>query len=183
MKASVNVSTAADPVVHCTVHFNRFFVLSLTDSKIIRLVNGTSSCSGRVEVYHNAEWGTICDDRWGIPEVIVACHEMNCGNPIAATYKSFYGQGKDQVWMDDVECTGQEKSLADCSHRGFGEHDCDHSEDAGITCSGNTWFVLFCHPEVRFCYTLRSKILKSWSYNLKLHHNQANVTNIYSLFL
>ncbi|XP_008335611.1 deleted in malignant brain tumors 1 protein-like [Cynoglossus semilaevis] len=105
------------------------------NSKIIRLVNGTSSCSGRVEVYHNAEWGTICDDRWGIPEVIVACHEMNCGNPIAATYKSFYGQGKDQVWMDDVECTGQEKSLADCSHRGFGEHDCDHSEDAGITCS------------------------------------------------
>uniref|UniRef100_A0A3B5ANM0 Soluble scavenger receptor cysteine-rich domain-containing protein SSC5D n=1 Tax=Stegastes partitus TaxID=144197 RepID=A0A3B5ANM0_9TELE len=107
-----------------------------SNSKPIRLVNGTNRCSGRVEVYHQGQWGTICDDRWGMQEATVTCREMNCGNAVAVKYKAFFGSGQDQVWLDDIECTGHEKSIADCPHRGFGEHDCDHSEDAGVVCSG-----------------------------------------------
>ncbi|KAM4633324.1 scavenger receptor cysteine-rich domain-containing protein DMBT1-like isoform 2-T2 [Polymixia lowei] len=106
-----------------------------TNSKLLRLVNGTNRCSGRVEVYHDGQWGTVCDDRWGMQEAEVACREMNCGTPLAIKYRAYYGQGDDQVWMDDVECTGHEKSLTDCPHRGFGENDCSHSEDAGVVCS------------------------------------------------
>ncbi|KAM6992566.1 scavenger receptor cysteine-rich type 1 protein M130-like [Tautogolabrus adspersus] len=106
-----------------------------THSKPIRLMNGTNRCSGRVEVYHDGQWGTICDDRWGMQEAAVACREMNCGNALSVKYKAFFGIGQDQVWLDDVECTGHEKSIAECPHRGFGEHDCDHSEDAGVVCS------------------------------------------------
>lgn len=107
------------------------------------MVNGTNRCSGRVEVFHEGQWGTVCDDRWGIQEATVACRELNCGNPLSVKYKAYYGKGQDQVWMDDIECTGLEKSLAECPHRGFGEHDCDHSEDAGIECSGNMRSALF----------------------------------------
>ncbi|KAG7242989.1 hypothetical protein INR49_017680 [Caranx melampygus] len=106
-----------------------------SNSKPIRVVNGTNRCSGRVEVFHEGQWGTVCDDRWGIQEATVACRELNCGNALSVKYKAYYGRGQDQVWMDDIECTGLEKSLAECPHRGFGEHDCDHSEDAGIECS------------------------------------------------
>ncbi|KAM3603145.1 uncharacterized protein V6R79_017242 [Siganus canaliculatus] len=106
-----------------------------TNSKPIRLMNGTSRCSGRVEVYHDGQWGTVCDDRWGMQEATVACREMNCGSALTVKYKAFFGRGSDQVWLDDVECTGIEKSLSECPHRGFGEHDCDHNEDAGIVCS------------------------------------------------
>ncbi|XP_042247333.1 scavenger receptor cysteine-rich type 1 protein M130-like [Thunnus maccoyii] len=105
------------------------------NSKPIRLMNGTNRCSGRVEVYHDGQWGTVCDDRWGMQEAAVACREMNCGVPLSVKYKAHFGRGHDQVWMDDVECTGHEKSLAECPHRGFGEHDCDHHEDAGLVCS------------------------------------------------
>ncbi|CAJ1078187.1 scavenger receptor cysteine-rich type 1 protein M130-like [Xyrichtys novacula] len=106
-----------------------------THSKPIRLMNGTNRCNGRVELYHDGQWGTVCDDRWGMQEAAVACREMNCGNALSVRYKAFYGTGTDQVWLDDVECTGYEKSLGDCPHRGFGQHDCDHSEDAGVECS------------------------------------------------
>ncbi|TDH00339.1 hypothetical protein EPR50_G00187460 [Perca flavescens] len=104
-------------------------------NKLLRLSNGTSRCSGRVEVYHDGQWGTVCDDRWGMPEADVVCREMNCGSALSVQYRAFFGRGQDRVWLDDVECTGHEKSLADCPHRGFGENDCDHNEDAGVVCS------------------------------------------------
>lgn len=118
------------------------YFICLTDSKQMRLTNGTDRCSGRVEIFHDGQWGTVCDDKWGMQEVAVACREMNCGTAIAAKYKAFFGRGHDQVWLDDVECIGDEKFLTDCRHRGLGEHDCDHNEDAGLICSGTTSFPL-----------------------------------------
>ncbi|XP_068610153.1 deleted in malignant brain tumors 1 protein-like [Brachionichthys hirsutus] len=107
------------------------------DSKPIRLMNGTNQCSGRVEVFYDGQWGTVCDDRWGLQEATVTCREMNCGSALRVKYKAYFGRGSDQVWLDDLQCRGSEKSLSDCPHRAFGEHDCDHSEDAGVVCSGN----------------------------------------------
>ena len=40
--------------------------------------------------------------------------------------------------MDDVACTGSERQLEDCAHRGWGVHNCDHHEDVGIICSNET---------------------------------------------
>lgn len=106
------------------------------DSQPVRLVNGTNRCAGRVEILYSDQWGTVCDDKWGMQEASVVCREMGCGAPLEVKYKAFFGSGDRQMWMDDVNCTGQEKSLAECSHRGFGEHDCSHHEDAGVICSG-----------------------------------------------
>ncbi len=42
--------------------------------------------------------------------------------------------GKGMIWLDDVNCTGSERSLTDCYHRPWGSHNCDHSQDVGIVC-------------------------------------------------
>ena len=44
--------------------------------------------------------------------------------------------GTGQIVLDDLQCTGSESRLIDCPHNGLGNHNCDHSEDAGIRCTG-----------------------------------------------
>ncbi|XP_017580438.2 uncharacterized protein LOC108444000 [Pygocentrus nattereri] len=108
----------------------------LADSLNIRLVNPNGFCSGRVEIYHNGQWGTVCDDDWDMNDAAVVCREMGCGTAVSAPHSAHFGQGSDPILLDDVGCFGNESSITACSHNGFGEHDCSHGEDAGVICSG-----------------------------------------------
>ena len=45
-----------------------------------------------------------------------------------------YGQGEGIIWLDAIQCTGNETNLAQCTHPGWGVHKCRHSEDAGVIC-------------------------------------------------
>ncbi|XP_071330887.1 uncharacterized protein [Trachinotus anak] len=103
----------------------------------IRLAgSGSSRCSGRVEIYHSNTWGTVCDDDWDLDDAMVVCTQLGCGTALSATASAHFGEGTGQIWLDDVACSGSEGSLTECQHRGFGEHNCGHGEDAGVVCSG-----------------------------------------------
>ncbi|XP_062407986.1 immunoglobulin superfamily member 1-like [Sardina pilchardus] len=99
----------------------------------IRLVNGDSRCSGRVEVYHYNQWGTVCDDIWGMSHAEVVCRQLGCGTAVCAPDSAFYGAGTGQILMDNVKCSGTEQSLTQCSY--ISSHNCYHHEDAGVVCS------------------------------------------------
>ena len=43
--------------------------------------------------------------------------------------------GTGQIVLDDLLCTGNESKLINCPHNGLGNHNCNHSDDAGIRCA------------------------------------------------
>ena len=104
---------------------------------MVRLVNGESISEGRVEVFHNGTWGTVCDDDWDINDAKVVCRQLGFGRAIKAFKGGAFEPGNGKIWMDDVTCTGNERSLKECSHRGWEIEDCVHNEDAGVLCSSN----------------------------------------------
>nr|XP_034327458.1 protein PFC0760c-like isoform X1 [Crassostrea gigas] len=102
-------------------------------SGVIRLTNGGRTY-GRVEVYHNGAWGTVCDDDWDTSDAQVACRMMGLSGGTARN-EAYYGQGTGTIWLDDLGCTGYEPSLFACRHLTIGSHNCNHGEDAGVSCS------------------------------------------------
>ena len=52
-----------------------------------------------------------------------------------------FGQGSGEILLDNVRCTGSESRLIDCLANALGNHNCVHSEDAGVRCLGTQELV------------------------------------------
>ena len=98
--------------------------------------NSTQLYSGRVEVRFAAgDWGTICDDSFGDEDASVICNMLGYQYGISvARSHVYFGSGTGSIFMDDINCVGSETSILACQYRGWGRHNCDHDEDAGVRC-------------------------------------------------
>ena len=111
------------------------FVFNLAALSVRLQGPSSSSGSGRVEVYHKGQWGTVCDDSWSMNDAKVVCRELGYLYAVRTLSGYQVPDGTGQIWLDDVGCTGTERSLSHCYHRGWGVHNCRHSDDAGVECS------------------------------------------------
>ncbi|NXP84379.1 NETR protein, partial [Passerina amoena] len=92
------------------------------------------SFEGRVEVYHDGKWGTICDDQWDDRDAEVVCRQLGLSGTPKALSWAHYGQGSGPILLDEVQCSGNELSLDQCKKSDWGQQNCDHIEDAGVSC-------------------------------------------------
>ncbi|XP_072329695.1 scavenger receptor cysteine-rich domain-containing protein DMBT1-like [Scyliorhinus torazame] len=120
---ATKLSVADDVGVVCSDHVQ------------VRLVDGESRCAGRVELYYNGDWGSVCDDSWDLADAHVVCNQLKCGEALNATVSGWFGPGEGPIWLDNINCTANESALWECPAGSLGESDCNHKEDAGVICS------------------------------------------------
>ena len=97
-------------------------------------MNSYLSRAGRVEVLYRRTWGTICSGFWDLQDANVVCNQLGYDGALQAVRNAAFGQGTGQIWLDNVRCVGNERSISHCSHLGWGVHNCGHYKDAGVVC-------------------------------------------------
>ncbi|XP_024659067.2 scavenger receptor cysteine-rich type 1 protein M130 isoform X2 [Maylandia zebra] len=111
-----------------------FFVLDLTCSDSVRLLNGSSLCSGRLEVKSNQSWSSVCEADFDQQDAEVVCRELGCGPP-SVLQGALYGEVEAPVWSKEYQCGGHESALLDCRSSGSARNSCSPGKAVGLTCS------------------------------------------------
>ena len=125
----------APGITNCQSCNSDFFLRNSACVKNIRLVGGNNEREGRVEIFHNDAWGTVCDDFWDATDAMVVCRELgfSATGAVARGFSAF-GQGTGAILLDNVQCAGTESRLIDCPANAIGSHNCIHVEDASVVC-------------------------------------------------
>ena len=114
-------------------------VVSLSADSV-RLVNGTSVCSGRLEVKSNQSdqwWSSVCEDDFDQQDAEVVCRELGCGAP-SVLQGALYGAVEAPMWTKEFQCGGNESALLDCRSSGSTRTSCSPGKAVGLTCSGTS---------------------------------------------
>uniref|UniRef100_A0A8C7XQV8 SRCR domain-containing protein n=1 Tax=Oryzias sinensis TaxID=183150 RepID=A0A8C7XQV8_9TELE len=112
---------------------NLVFSSGSTDS--VRLENGSSRCSGRLEVKSNNLWSSVCEDDFDLLDAEVVCRELGCGAP-SVLQGALYGEAEAPILTREFLCEGHESVLLDCGSSWRKTKACPPDKAVGLTCSG-----------------------------------------------
>ncbi|CAC5355808.1 unnamed protein product [Mytilus coruscus] len=92
--------------------------------------------SGTIKIFYNGTWGTVCDDSFDDIDAQVACRQLGYNNGffVGSTVTS----EKSKILLDNVDCNGDENTLAHCPHAEWGVEDCSRGENVKIECNNKT---------------------------------------------
>ena len=100
----------------------------------MRLVDGSSYNEGRVEVYYNGRWGTVCNDGWDDKYASLVCAQLGYGSSGTLAY---FKAGTGSIFLENVLCSINDTMIASCGHYGVGiTVQCNHHNDVGVKCYG-----------------------------------------------
>ncbi|XP_041262179.1 scavenger receptor cysteine-rich type 1 protein M130-like isoform X2 [Onychostruthus taczanowskii] len=101
-----------------------------------RLGNGSSGCSGRVEVAVRGTWGSVCASEWDLPDAHVLCRQLGCGRAFSVPPGGSFGSGEGPLRPDAFGCSGSERHPGECPVAVLGKPPCAPGNAAAVVCSG-----------------------------------------------
>ncbi|NXR59207.1 C163A protein, partial [Rhadina sibilatrix] len=100
-----------------------------------RLGNGSSRCSGRVEVAVRGTWGSVCATEWDLPDAQVLCRHLGCGPALSVPPGGSFGSGERPPRPDAFGCSGSERHPGQCPVAVLGQPRCAPGNAAAVNCS------------------------------------------------
>ena len=91
--------------------------------------------AGRIEVFYNRQWGTICNYGWDMRDATVVCRQLGYLDVVRTLRTNEFPSGSGQIWLSYVACTGEEQNMTRCYHHPWGFHSCSHNQDVGVKLS------------------------------------------------
>ena len=112
------------------------FELYTEPVRIVGIYNQRNSFAGRVEVWINGAWATVCSYVWGLSDAIVVCRQLGYQYALSAPLFAAYGAGSGPIWLTDVACLGNESSILNCTRLDIGvyRYFCGYYDDASAVC-------------------------------------------------
>lgn len=104
--------------------------------KDVRLAGGASNSSGRIEVFFNGEWGTICFQGWNLIDANVVCRQLGYSTAITTYRNETFEDRSGFTWLTDVQCKGNETLLSECKYGKNLQSDCTQQRVVGVFCGG-----------------------------------------------
>ncbi|VDI11764.1 Hypothetical predicted protein [Mytilus galloprovincialis] len=102
------------------------------DEGLLRLISSSDANKGRLEINYRGEWGTICSTGFDDVDAAVACRQLRyCSGQMIRHH--FVEDGQGTIWFDNVNCSGSENKLINCTHSIDTLH-CSHWFDVGLYC-------------------------------------------------
>ena len=125
-------------MIHLRTYIPKFIVFVVpTFCPPVRLVGGNSENEGRVEIYYNNTWGTVCGDSyWSQLDSNTVCWQLGYAGATNHYYSPFIDHVNTPIWMERVSCGTYDTCLGKCSFNGFGNSRCRHSQDIFVNCTG-----------------------------------------------
>uniref|UniRef100_A0A672JAJ2 SRCR domain-containing protein n=2 Tax=Salarias fasciatus TaxID=181472 RepID=A0A672JAJ2_SALFA len=110
-----------------------FIILTCSDG--VRLLNGSSRCSGRLQVKTNPSdqtWSSVCEAALDLHDAEVVCRELGCGAP-SFLQGALYGDVQTPRWSPEFQCGGHESTLLYCRSSGSARSSCSTGKAAELT--------------------------------------------------
>ncbi|XP_067164874.1 antigen WC1.1-like, partial [Apteryx mantelli] len=97
----------------------------------------SNGCSGRLQVFYNGTWGSVCSNSMTPDTMSLVCKELGCGDEGFIKTDLPYGRVSGSTWLDRVECGKMNSSFWQCPSAPWKLQSCDYQrEETHITCSG-----------------------------------------------
>ncbi|XP_057882635.1 antigen WC1.1-like [Melospiza georgiana] len=122
-----------------------------------RLGNGSSGCSGRVEVAVRGTWGSVCASEWDLADAHVLCRHVGCGRALSVLPGGSFGSGEGPLRPDAFGCSGSERHPGQCPVAVLGKPPCAPGNAAAVNCSGAVESLRLVKGETRCEGFLESK--------------------------
>ncbi|CAI8048574.1 Scavenger receptor cysteine-rich domain superfamily protein [Geodia barretti] len=117
----------------------------------VRLIKMVGVNERLVEICYNSTWGLVCDDQWGANDTNaqVVCKQYCFESGEKGKMCPNLNDGI--FWLDEVNCTGDEGRLDNCTHNNIGEHDCTLAEAVTVVCSSKPFPLFFQYTDIDEC--------------------------------
>jgi hypothetical protein len=96
---------------------------------------GGNTDSGRLGIYYDGKWGTLCSHKWTLGEATVACRQLGFDKAFQAMLMPGYVDSEGTAWLSKVRCAGNESTLAECQSTGWNSgNGCAKQDSVGVSC-------------------------------------------------